>query len=163
MEEIMLNKKKYKIFIGLSIILLVFGGWAYSIWHTSFAPKEYKTTVYEDDIDKFDIVKRNQKCLLVYTPNKGKVQTFEKAKNEVDDIFIFEVYSNKSNDLEEINLKKTKKSVVRVVDSQLTNWGTLRDFHRKIDIYLPNKLYNQTVKILEKIQKEKIQEAIEKY
>lgn len=164
MEEITLNKKKQKIFIGLSIILIVFGGWAYSFWHNSFAPKEYKTTVYEDDMDKFDIVEKNQKCLLVYTPNKGKIQTSEKVKNAVEDIFIFEVYS-KYNVLtvEEINLKKTKKSVVRVVDRELTNWGTIRNLHRKIDIYLPNKLYNQTVKILEKFQKENIQEEIENY
>lgn len=164
-QEISTKSKNKKcslstIFWLFAISCIGFVGWC---GHT--LPKEHRQVeIQEDSGNNFQIIEKNNACYLVHIPYKKEMinesgEIYDNRETHVKFIELYSSYSDKKFPI----IRKVKKNHVKIEEITVKNWQKREFTSNQTNIYLPSKLYKQTVKILEKIQKEKIQEELEKY
>ena len=159
------TKKKVGYFLFPILWLFIIGLIVFVGWCNKTFPQEHReVTIQEDHADNFRVIEKNNTCYLVYIPYKKQMinHSGEIYDNRKVHVKFIELYSS-YGDMQLPIIKKVKKNHVKIAEITLKNWRKREFTSHQTNIYLPNKLYNQTVKILEKFQKEKIQEELEKY
>lgn len=128
----------------------------------------YKTDNYSYSAEKCEIYSTKNEVYLVYTPNQERVVD-SKGKVDVDNVNAtkFLLYANSDSNLDRVYQSMTVKihqissHNVRVkLQCHSGIFVTEVAYDCKETVHLPEKLYKQAIKDLEKRQDEKLKEAI---
>ena len=161
MEILSLLFSILKILFCIVMIIFVFENFFPSIL-------PYKTDIYSYSAEKCEIYSTKNEVYLVYTPNQETVVD-STGKVDVDNVNVtkFLLYANADSSLDLVYQSMTVKihqissrNVQVKLQSHSGFFVTESAYDCKVTVRLPEKLYKQTIKDLEKRQDEKLKKAI---